>query len=204
MLHTRLAAVGLATVLLSASLCACGSSKTHTAALSPAARAAKIPPESPQTKADADHDGDLEAPGNDNDNSSTFDFGHAADAADTRAITTLITHYYADAAAENAVAGCSLLYSTTAEYAPEDQGTSPPGPVYSQGTTCAQVLMGVFRHFHPQLVLEVPKLHVLAVRLEGHHGIAVLGFGSMPEHRISFEREGHVWRITTLYDISLP
>ncbi len=158
-----------------------------------------------QAKADSDHDNDLSAAeGDDRNNNSTLDFGHEADAAETRTITALIKRYYAAAYAENGAQACSMLYSTLEEAVPEDYGQSPPGPHYMSGTSCPAVLTLLFKHFHPQLALEYPKLAVARVRLVEHHGIVILRFGALPERQISVAREGHVWRLDELLDDEVP
>jgi hypothetical protein len=42
------------------------------------------------------------------------------------------------------------------------------------------------------------------VRLEEHHGFAFLGFGTLPERKISVQREGRVWKLSQIYDEELP
>jgi hypothetical protein len=61
-----------------------------------------------------------------------------------------------------------------------------------------------FKHFHKQLTVEWPKLKVTGVRLQHHHGFAVLSFGSLPERQILVAREGHTWKISALLDTELP
>lgn len=155
-------------------------------------------------KADSDRDNDVGTPGDDTNNDSVLNYAHAASTADKQAIASLIKRYYAAAVAENGAKACALLYSTFAEGVPEVYGQSPPGPPYMRGTTCPTVMTLYFKHFHRQLVAQAPVLQVSRVRLQEHHGFAVLTFGKMPERRIPVAREGRVWRVEALLDSPLP
>lgn len=181
--------------------CSCGSS-SHSTKPSPnhtssASTAAGVP----TTHVDADKDTDFGTPRDDRDNSSALKFGHEARAADRRAIASAVKRYYEVALAGNGAAACKLIYSPLAESVVEDYGESqPPGPSYMRGATCAQVLDNLFKHFHAKLVAELPQLQVKQVRLEEHHGVALLDFGTMPERQIAVTREGPTWRMAALFD----
>lgn len=207
----------LTVVLLSGYIAACGGSgKGSTADSSTTASTgteiatvSTVPtdttPAPVETKADADKDNDLEAAeGDDHNNNSTLDYGHQADTTDAHTIAALVKRYYKTAYTENGAQACSMIYSTLEEAVPEDYGQSPPGPPYMSGTTCPAVLTLMFKHFHPQLALEYPKLVVARVRLVEHHGIAILHFGALPERQIGVSREGHTWRISQLLDSEVP
>jgi hypothetical protein len=214
----RLLLVLFATGLLGICLAACGSAdkgaspSTHDSAASTAAKTVAVstvpshaPPAPVQTKTDADKDNDSGAiAADEKNNSSVLDLGHAASASDQRAIAALIKRYYAAALAENGAKACSMLYSTIAESVPEDYGISPPSQPYMRGTTCPAVLTLLFKHYHPQIALEYPKLEVARVRLVEHQGIAVLHFGALPERQISVGREGHTWKLKALLDGAMP
>jgi hypothetical protein len=155
----------------------------------------------------SDRDNDADATGNgryDSDDYSVIDLGHPANGADRTEITTLIRRYYAAAASEDGAKACSMLYSIYAEAAPEDYGTSPPGPAYAHGTTCPAVLTAIFNHFHDQIAVKLPKLKVLRIRIEGRRGIVVLSFGAMPERQMSIFREGRTWKMLAFVDGELP
>jgi hypothetical protein len=194
----------LALLALSQGLAACGGSGGR--AVASASTAVTVSGPAPlETKTDADKDNDIGAPSDDANNSQALDFGHAASSSEQRAITALVKRYYAAALAENGARGCALLYSTIAEAAPEDDSREPGTPAYMQHlTTCAQVLTALFKHYHPQLAAELPKLQVTRVRLEEHHGWAFLSFGTLPERRISVQRERHVWKMSQILDEELP
>ena len=202
----------LAIALLSASASACGGagstsrvSSSTVAGDSTAATNAPGTTSTPDyTKADSDKDNDIGTPGNDNDNNSTLDFGHAANASEKRTITTLVKRYYTTALAGDGARACSMLYSTLAEAVPEDYGQQP-GPPYMRGAeTCQTAMTLLFKHFHTQLTIEVPKLEVTRIRLIEHHGFALLSFGTLPEREILVAREGHIWKMNGLYDSELP
>lgn len=166
--------------------------------------ASNIAPAPVQARADGDGDSDIHAPGNDNDNSAALNSGNPASPAEKRNITKLIERYYASALAENGVVACSMLFSTLEESVPEDYGISPPGQPYMKGTTCPAVLAGVFKHFHPQLAAELPKLEVARVRVQGRHGDVILSFGKMPMREIQTSLEGRTWRVDALLDSEVP
>jgi hypothetical protein len=202
----------LAIAVFGFGLTACGSTKTSTGSTPPVTTDAvtssstpvAVPPAPIQSKADADKDNDLGAAEEDTRNSGVLDYGHAASVSDQRAVTKLLKRYYAAAAAENGAAACMMIYSTLAESVAEDYGHTPPGPEYSHGRTCPEVMTRMFAHFHPQLALELPKLQVAHVRLVEHHGLVVLSFGTLPERQIGVAREGHTWKVETLLDSEIP
>jgi len=188
----------------------CGSSRkgsdTTSSDAQTTATVARVAEAPVDATADADKDNDVgtRPPKEDTNNNEALDFGHAASNADKQAITALVKHYYKAAQAEDGTTACSLIYSILAEAVPEDYGQSPPGPAYSVGKTCPAVTTLQFKHFHRQLALEVPLLQVTRVRLQEHHGWAILAFGTLPEREISVTREGHVWKMAQLLDGALP
>lgn len=209
-----LAAIGL----LSLALAACGgtgkaahsssqassSADAATTTAGSTVSAAQTRPAPVLTKTDADADNDSGSVGEGADNDKVLHFGHEASAGDKRAIDALIKRYYAAAVAEDGAKACSMIYSTLAEAVPEDFGQTPPGPGYMNGRTCPAVVTLLFKHFHPQIALELPKLEVAHVRLVEHHGVAVLSFGSLPERTIFVAREGQTWKVQQLLDSELP
>jgi hypothetical protein len=157
---------------------------------------------------DRDRDNDPSAPHDDTNNGGPLQFGHEASPADWRAVAALVKRYYEVALSGDGARGCTMIYSTIAESLAEDYGSEggqPPGPPYMHGKSCPVIMTGLFRHFHPLLAVEVPKLRVLRVRMEEHHGVALLGFGDhLADRTISFVREGHAWKLSQLTDIELP
>jgi hypothetical protein len=206
----------LAVCLLGIGVTACGetsksigsasqsTSSTAATNTTPSTTPSNTAPAPADTKVDGDKDNDISAPDDDTKNNSVLDFGHAASASEKQTITALVKRYYAAALAGDGAKACAMLYSTLAEAVPEDYGQSPPGQPYMRGTTCPAVMALLFKHFHKQLAVEVPVLKVSRVRLDEHHGLAVLTFGNLPERDISVAREGHVWKIEALLDSELP
>lgn len=155
---------------------------------------------------DRDRDNDSDSNGRsyyDGDDDSVRDFGHAANTADRRAITSVVERYYAAVAREDGATACSVIVSSLANTVPEDLGR-PPGPDFARGNTCAVVMSKVFREFGRQLRAYAARLEVTGVRLEGDHGVAVLGFKSLPGRQIRVAREGGVWKMDALLDSELP
>jgi hypothetical protein len=153
---------------------------------------------------DADRDSDVEAADDDTEHNQLLPSSHPAREPERRAITTLLMRYYSAALAGDGAKGCSLLYSPFAESTPYTLGSGPDAPPYAHGTTCPVVLDGVFKHFHSQLAAEAPKLSVGRVVISERHGLALLDFGPLPEREMSVQREGRVWRLTTVIDQELP
>ncbi|MGC2374843.1 MAG: hypothetical protein WA484_13300 [Solirubrobacteraceae bacterium] len=161
---------------------------------------ARAAPSPDWRKADSDDDNDFGALDDSRDNNSVLHFGKEANASDTQAIKALIKRYYTAALQEDGAGACTMLYSVFAEGVPEDYGTSPPGPSYMKGKTCPSAMTKLFKHMHAQLRVELPKLAVSHVRLEEHHGLAVLSFGRLPERDIFVTREGHTWKVAGVLD----
>jgi hypothetical protein len=202
----------LATALLSAGAYACGGAATgahsasHVSTSAPAKDSTTAASsESPlaDTTADSDRDNDVGAPDDDTRNTSALDFGHAADASERRTITAFVKRYYAAALAQDGATGCSMIYSTLAEAIPEDYSQTPGVPYMHGAKTCAAAMTLLFKHYHPLLVLEVPKLDVRRVGLEERQGLVLLSFGRLPERTISVKQEGRKWKMSALLDVEL-
>lgn len=191
---------------------ACGSITSHsashsssTASITDVAKPAPawLTTSTSYTQVDGDKDNDV---GTSHDDTSNSDpgFGHPANARDRDMITALVKHYYAIALAGSAAKACSMIYSTLAEAVAEDYG-QPGGPAYMLGAkTCVAAMAALFKHFHTQLKVEVPKLRVNHVLLKERHGMVILGFAALPEREIPVTREGQVWKMAALFDSELP
>jgi hypothetical protein len=212
-----------ATTLLNIGLTACGSTASNKPTSAPRAtsvsiateNAFKAPTAAEYSVADSDKDNDgvnstkdknnHTASVDEKNNDAILNFGHAADAADTNAITTLVKRYYTAAAREDGARACSLIYITIAESLPEDYGAGSGGPPYLKaGTTCAGVMGLLFKHYHGQLTAELPLLKVARVRLVRRHGLAILHFGTMPERQLSVRQELGTWKLGAIIDSDLP
>jgi hypothetical protein len=138
------------------------------------------------------------------------EYGHVATVADEREIASLVQRYYAAAAAVDGRKACSLLYSRLArdpsstKTVPEDRFSYPVHVHVSAGESCAKVTSRLFRSRHHSLEEEALTLRVTAVRTGGVHGVAVLGFKTVPEHWIPVLRDHGVWKIHTLLAMLLP
>jgi hypothetical protein len=153
---------------------------------------------------DMDNDGDNETKQfpYDSDDKSTLAFGHPAGAADRKQITALVRRYYPVAVAADGATACSLLSATYAAAVPQDLGTSPPGPSFAKGTTCATSVTNYLRHYHPELAARFPKLKISLIRVRGPQGMAILSFPKA-EREMNLVREGHTWRMLSLFDAEL-
>ena len=169
-------------VLLCVGPVACGgssSSGSHPASASAPAR-------------DRDNDAD-----HNDDDAHVLYYGLPASAADKQALTTLIGHYYAAAAAANGAKACALLMPFIAESVAENYGHSPA----LRGKTCPVVMSKLFKQHQKVLVGENSTLKFVTVRVEGGKALAVLSFSTLPEVRqISARRDGSSWKILQLLD----
>jgi hypothetical protein len=208
-------------VLLGVGAGACGSNGAVNHAISsrtlsssgttrPSASTTSNPAESEEyadvnSKVDGDRDEDVGAPNDDTNNDSIFKFsGKEASAAERLIITALIKRYYALALAGDGAKACSIIYSSLAESLPEDYGQSS-GPSFMRGAkTCAATLTLLFKHYHDQLAIEIPKLAVGRIRIHERHGTVLLTFGSLRGQYTSVMREGKIWKIAVLLGASLP
>ncbi len=163
---------------------------------------------------DIDGNGDVD-PGRDSDNDyptaesyrfpdvddkPIVDFGHRARSAQSRAITSIVTRYYAAGVAGEGAAACSLLLAAVARSVPESYGAG--GPAYLHGArTCAAVVNALFSHFASELT-EAPV--VLLVRVEGEEARVVLASRKLRASHISLARQGGSWHIQELIGSPLP
>jgi len=199
----------LALALLSAGASACGGGSTSTrsaSAASPTTNASGGVPATasaatgqPRLKVDADNDNDN--PGRshyDEDDNAIVYLGHAASAADRRAITALIKRYYQAAAASDGVTACALIYSLMAESVAEEYRPA------LRGGSCGEVMSKLFARNHRLLAGEVATLRVTIARVKDKRGMAVLTFGKMREARMPLYREHGAWKIGALLDLRIP
>jgi hypothetical protein len=201
----------LAVVPLSLGVAACGGSGRGTSSVSQTSANAPVSSTATTTVASntanrgpaGENDNDdhrrLPTPSDDYNNAVVEHYGHAASAADTRSITTLLRRYYAIARAGDGAQACTMIDPGLAKAAPVDYGQFGPG--YLRGSkTCAAVMSRLFKHEHRLISAEIPHLKFMSVRLEGSRGLILLGFGSLPERQITVVREGGVWKLAVLLD----
>ena len=173
------------------------------------------------------NDGDFDFPGDpdydnnrDNDNDSSEDykpderhyyhdhddeeivyFGHAANASDTQAITTIVAQYYQLAAARDGRKACAMLVPSFAASVAEDYGRGSAGPTYLRhGTSCAQVLDLLFAHERAHLTAPTT---VTGVRVKGTQAIALLGSTRTAASYLPVTLERTGWRIGSLLGVLL-
>jgi hypothetical protein len=145
-----------------------------------------------------------------NDDTPLTEYGHPASTVEKRNIAVLVKRYYEAAVAQDGVKACSLLYWRLARNpglkrtVPEDQYTVPIRVRVSPGESCAHVTSLLFKLHHHGLMMETPTLQVTAVRVDGTHGVAMLGFNTASEQWIPVAREGAVWKIHALLATLLP
>ncbi|HEX3548397.1 MAG TPA: hypothetical protein VHU62_17805 [Mycobacterium sp.] len=179
------ATVALLTVLL---VTGCGGSRNATTT----AEATAGVPAYLTHGTDRDNDGDRN-----DDDLGTIDFGHAADAADLRESTALLTRYFAAAATGDGHTGCALLLPFVAEALPEQDAPTPQ----LRHSSCAVVLSRLFAMRHALLAVKHTSLRVAAVRVQGDRALAVLDFPAIPEVRQMTERRvGGRWRLLSIFD----
>jgi hypothetical protein len=162
-------------------------------------------------KGDADVD-DIEGEDNpkSDDDYPLTEYGHAAPVAEKRDIASLVKRYYSAAASEDGVAACRLLYSRLARHpglkktVPEDRYSRPVNFHVPPNESCAAVTSLLFELHHGSLVRDAPTLQVTGVRVDGAHGLALLGFKTAPEQWIPVAREGAVWKVHALIALLLP
>jgi hypothetical protein len=141
-----------------------------------------------------DRDGDHD---NNDDDSYVLGFGHVADAADNREITTLIRRYFAAAATNNGRQACSILTPFVAEVVVEQYGHTPA----LRGGSCAQVMSKLFAHEHRELVGKHDNLRVIRVGVEGDVARVGLEFPEIHTIRqIRMRRQGNRWTVLDVLD----
>jgi len=204
----------LATTLLGLGSLGCGdssrpqsarlASETGTASVSAAQSTATTtqPPTTQQPPTDFDKDNDGNGKRHDEDDATVLDYGQAAGAPVKQAVTRLVERYYAAAAASNGATACSLLYSLIGESVAEEYG-QPPGPPALRGSTCAVVMSKLFKQNQARLGAEDATLKVIAVRIKGKRGLALLTSKALPERHMPIHLEHGVWKIFDLTDSEL-
>jgi hypothetical protein len=178
-------------------IAACGGSGPATTgssqASSLAAASATLP--QPELKEDGELDSDSYPGTPDNDNNHVF--GHAAGAAEARAVSAVVERYYAAAARGDGALACSLMYSTFAEAIAEDYGGAPGGS--TNGGGCAAAASSLFKRRHTELGADSATLRMAAVRIRHREGSALMSFhGGRPRYYLSLHLERGAWKVLRL------
>jgi hypothetical protein len=154
-------------------------------------------------------DGDGDEPNHrDRDNYSTRHYGHAASAAQERAIAVLVKRYYAAGAAGDGAAACALIYSSLADspsLGETAEAVFPPAPSVPplHGQSCPRIMSLLFEEDHPRLAADLATVVVTRVRVKGSRGLVLLGFRATPERLIPVRRERGAWKTEALLDKEL-
>lgn len=154
------------------------------------------------SKLDRDLDNDNESTSYyDSDDEPVLTYGHAASAAEVRAIAHVVTRYYRAAAAGDGASACSLLNPVMAEAIAEEHARIKPG----KRVTCASALSMTFRERRQQVRADQRTLEVQGARVEGNRAWALLRFGvNGPPGRILVRRVGSKWSVNMAVHIGMP
>jgi hypothetical protein len=185
----------LACALLGGAASACGgssqSSITRSTSDAAAAHTSAKPGVSTPPRKDRDEDLD-----NNDDDYYVLGFGHAAGAADNRAIATMLRRYFAAAAAEDGAKACSLLTPFVAEAIVEQNRHTP-----LEGKTCTIVMSKLFKVNHRELLGKSANLKVMRIGVEGNRSRVALQFPEIPVIRqITMRRQDNRWTVLDQLD----
>jgi hypothetical protein len=136
----------------------------------------------------------------DKDDGAVVNRGHAADAADRRAVTEAVKRYYRAAVAYDGAQACAMLLPSLAKSLPETYA-QVSSPAYLRGLeTCPAIMTKIFRHSPEQLT---NSFVVTGVRIVEGSATALLGSTVLPASSITLAREGSAWRISELLGMAL-
>ncbi len=143
-----------------------------------------------------EHDRDNDNDHNDDD-AQIVGYGHAADPAERAAVTTLVKHYYSDAAAGDGASACALLATRIREAIVEEDG----GSARLHGSTCPVVIAKLFAVNHHELAEKSAALQIAGVRVREGKGVVLLEFPELREVRqMSIRHIGGAWKLHDLRD----
>ena len=118
----------------------------------------------------------------------------------------LVRRYFAAIAGLDGRTACSLMLARVAAHVPEVLGSGAVRPSFVHGGTCPQIAASMFAFYGRQLRAEAGAVEVVAVRVHGASGLAVLAFRrdpSLPLRVIELGREGDGWRVDGILDNEL-
>jgi hypothetical protein len=139
----------------------------------------------------------------DKDDSFITTFGHAAGPRDRKAITDLVTRYYAAIAKDDGTTACRLLFFVITESAAETYGQTAADATAGRGKRCGPVMSNAFKVNQAQLAAEDRHLKVMAIRVQRKRAWVLLRFGPESVRRLIAYREGSSWKIGELLDSEL-
>ncbi len=141
----------------------------------------------------------------DSDDGSARGYGREASAQDRQSVGRLVKLYYEAGAAGSGARACALIYRPIArrrdfaDIVPEAYALVAESSLFSH-RSCAEVESVLFELNRKTLTAGTPSVTVVDLRAKGDHGIALLGFTTMPERQIAVEREHGRWMIDALLD----
>lgn len=156
-----------------------------------------------QHPAGGDHDGDTDDKGGgfyDGDDHGVRYFGHAADAADRRAVVRLLHRYYAAVASVNSVAVCELLDPNLASSLGEAGGISSKAGSHSYIDTCAVTVSKHLKGALGRTRAELLAIRSVAVRVRGDRGFGLLRVPPSELRYMPVRRNRGAWKVEALID----
>jgi hypothetical protein len=132
-----------------------------------------------------------------------LNFGHRANASDTKAAQALLRRYVAAAANNNPAAGCRMIVPSLAHALAEDYGRAPSLPYLKGGKNCRAILGKFFRHRHALYVTEHKGLEVVELRLNRYGGYAILNFPHIAKRAATISHEHGAWWLNAMGDTPL-
>jgi hypothetical protein len=176
-----------------------GSAARGSSATGGAAGVASTPVPKGPVLQDGDGDDDRLGSRSDPDTDEVFTYGSVAGPSDRRAIVSLLSRYYAAAAAGDGGRACAMLHWLVAEAVVEEHSHGR-GPASLRGATCAQVATKVFRQRHRELVEDARTLQVTEVRVRAKKAWVRVHFGPVREVLVLAHREHGAWQMNNLLD----
>jgi hypothetical protein len=159
----------------------------------------------PNGDGDGDQDNDsVDGTGNgyyERDDAPVRGYGHAANAAQQRALAAVVEHYFRYGADEDGAAACSLLLPSLADSAVEDYGHGVGPPYLASAKSCSEIVVGMLRHAIGEVT---GTIYVPAVRVGGERAYVLLGSTSAPARYAILERKRGGWKLSELLPQPLP
>lgn len=137
----------------------------------------------------------------DADDTTAFGYGEAADTRDSRALASIVRHYYAAAHANEGSIACSLMQPAFARGIPATYGPGVGMSHVRRGETCQSVMTGFFRRLHHQIPA---RITVVAARVEGQNAQVIIASRSAPASEIALLRYGASWTVAQILGVPLP
>lgn len=158
-------------------------------------------PEPSGREADGDADGPTPDSYYDGDDLTFRAYGAAASTSDARAVSALVTRYYAAAVTDDGVAACEMIGLV---FAGRMIAQYRRAAAVLRGRTCQAIAATVFRQLHTQLSVDNATLKVGPVRVSGNRGYAFVGVeGTLPRSYLVIEREAGAWKVASLVETML-